>query len=130
MIGDLSENFHVSLGTATFCICLLKSQRFPQFICHIIWSRWFNIFVSDLSVVKNLSRFCFSVPYDLCIEKNDNMYIYIYIYIYAHSYCKLYLWLWCGIRKVGSSLTREQYWVFRHMVVLMIFGSLLGKYQC
>ena len=28
MVGDLSENFHVSLGPATSCICLLKSRRF------------------------------------------------------------------------------------------------------
>ena len=95
MIGDLSENFDVSLGTATSCIFLLKSQRFAQFICHIMRSRWFNIFISDLSVVKNLIRFCFSVPYAFCREKK---WLYIYIYIHILSYCKNYLWLWFGIR--------------------------------
>ena len=60
MIRDLSENFHVSLSTATCCICLLKSQNKSY---NVVQNK-FNIFVSDLSVVKNLS-------------------IYIYIYTFA-----------------------------------------------
>ena len=51
----------------------LKSQRFAQFLCHLMWSIWFNFLVNNLSVVKNLNRFYFSVPYALCREKdNDN----------------------------------------------------------
>ena len=82
MIGDLSENFHVSLSTATCCICLLKSQNKSY---NVVQNK-FNIFVSDLSVVKNLIRFCFSVPYALCREKNNKLYIYIYIYIYIYTF--------------------------------------------
>ena len=37
-----------------------------------MWSRRFNFLVNDLSVFKNLTRFCFSVPYALCIEKNND----------------------------------------------------------
>ena len=55
----------VSLGTTTFFICLLKSHRFAQFLCHLMWLRWFNFLVNDLSVVKSLTRFCFSVPFKL-----------------------------------------------------------------
>ena len=99
MIGDLSENFHVSLGTAGSCICLLKSLRFAEFICHIMWSRWFNVFVSDLSVVKNLTRFCLSVPYALCreyiyiyinIKKKKNMNVVFFDFIFGQTAC----WKW------------------------------------
>ena len=69
IMWHLFENLDVSLGTTTSCICLLKSQRFAQFLCHLMWSRWLNYLVNDMSVVKNLIRFCFSVPYVLCIEK-------------------------------------------------------------
>ena len=50
----------------------LKSQRFAQFLCHLMWSIWFNFLVNNLSVVKNLTRFYFSVPYALCREKNND----------------------------------------------------------
>ena len=69
---DLSENFYVSLGTTTSCVCLLKRQRFAQFLCQLMWSSWFIIWVNDFSEFKNLTRFCLSVPYALCIEKNND----------------------------------------------------------
>ena len=72
IISDPSENFYVSVGTITSCVCLLKSQRFAQFLCHSMWPSWFNILVNDMSVFKNVTRFCFSVPYVLCIEKKYN----------------------------------------------------------
>ena len=50
----------------------LKSQRFAQFLCHLMWSIWFNFLVNNLSVVKNLNRFYFSVPYALCREKDND----------------------------------------------------------
>ena len=69
IMGDLFEIFDVSLDITTSSICLLKSQRFAQFLCHLIWSRCFNCLVNNVSVVKNFTRFCFSVRYALCIEK-------------------------------------------------------------
>ena len=35
-MGELFENFDVSLGTTTFCMGLLKSQIFKQFLCHLM----------------------------------------------------------------------------------------------
>ena len=40
-----------------------KVRDFP-FLCHLIWPRWFNFLVHEC---LNLIRFCFSVPYALCI---------------------------------------------------------------
>ena len=51
-MGDLFENFDFSLGTTTSCICLLKSQRFAQFLCNLMLSRSFNFLADDLSVVN------------------------------------------------------------------------------
>ena len=72
IVRDLFQNFDVSLGTTMFCISLLKSQRFAQFLCPLMRSRWFNFLVNHLSVVKNFTRFCFSVQYALCIEKHND----------------------------------------------------------
>ena len=47
-----------------------KVRDFP-FLCHLIWPRWFNFLVHEC---LNLIRFCFNVPYALCIytvEKNQ-----------------------------------------------------------
>ena len=120
-MGELFENFDVSLGTTASCISLLKRQRFEKFMCHLMWSRWFNYLVNDLSVVKNLSSFCFSVPYTLCREKNNYQksnkktlpfypnfiekltpntqtythahYIYMYIYIYIYICIYMYIYI-------------------------------------
>ena len=72
IMKELSENFYVSLGTTTSCVCILKRQRFTQFLWQLMWSSWFIILVNDLSVFKNLTRFCLSVPYALCIEKDND----------------------------------------------------------
>ena len=71
-MGNLFENFYVSLGATMYCICLLKCQRFAQSLWHLMLWRLLNLLVNDLSVVKKLFRFYFSVSYALCIEKNND----------------------------------------------------------
>ena len=43
----------------------VRDLRFPY---HLIWPRWFNFLVHDFECL-NLSRFCFSVSYALCIQQ-------------------------------------------------------------
>ena len=64
---DLFKNLYVALGSTTSCIRQLKCQRFVSSVPFNVM-RWFNFLVNDL-VYLNLARFCFSVPYALCIEK-------------------------------------------------------------
>ena len=40
-----------------------------HFLCHLIWPRWFNFLVHEC---LNLTRFCFSVSYALCISRKKS----------------------------------------------------------